>query len=179
MSNLTIHKLICRKIDWTLLIGGSWMVSMTGNFLKKSIVYQATVTTEDSKSDETYVGLTENNFKTRFANNKASFNNLSKRMSTELSKHVWNRKDNNTNFQITYKILKHCIAYKPPSKRCNLCLREKYFIIWKPHLRTLNKRHQLVSSCRHTVKFMLQISSPLLLHNRIFGNGIVSIVTAF
>ena len=41
---------------------------MTGNFLKKSIVHQATVTTEDSKSDETYVGLTENTFKTRFAN---------------------------------------------------------------------------------------------------------------
>ena len=40
-------------------------------------------------------------------------------MSTELSKHVWKFKDNNTNFQITYKILKQSIAYKPPSKRCN------------------------------------------------------------
>ena len=38
---------------------------MTGNSLKKSIVYQATVTKEDSKPDETYVGLTENTFKTR------------------------------------------------------------------------------------------------------------------
>ena len=76
------------------------MVSMTGNCLKKSVVYRATVTTEDRKSDETYVGLTENTFKTRFANHKASFNNLSKRMSTELSKHVCNRKDNNFNFQI-------------------------------------------------------------------------------
>ena len=65
-----IQKLICRKIDW-----GSWMVSMAGNSLKKSNVSQATVTTEDSKPDETYVGLTENTFKTRFANHKASFNN--------------------------------------------------------------------------------------------------------
>ena len=49
----------CPNLPWQgHLIGGSWMVSMTGNFLKKSIVYQATVTTEDSKSDETYVGLT-------------------------------------------------------------------------------------------------------------------------
>ena len=152
---------------------------MTGNFLKKSIVYQANATIEDSKSDETYVGLTENTFKTHFANHKASFNNPSKKMSTELSKRVWNLEDNNTNFKITYKILKQSIAYKVPSKRCNLCLREKYFIICKPHLPTLNKRHEPVPSCRHTVKFMLQISSPLLLHNRIFGNGIVSIVTAF
>ena len=141
--------------------------------------YQATVTTEDCKSNETYVGLTENTFKTRFANHKASFNNPGKRLSTELRKHVWNLKDNNTNFQITYKILKQSIAYKPLSNRCNLCLWEKYFIICKPHLPTHNKRHELVSSCRQTVKFMLQISSPLLLHNRIFGNCVVSIVTAF
>ena len=65
------------------------MVSMTGNSLKKSIVYQATVTTEDSKPDETYVALTENTFKTRFANLKASLNNLSKGMSTELSKNMY------------------------------------------------------------------------------------------
>ena len=44
------------------------MVSMAGNSFKKSNVSQATVTTEDSKPDETYVGLTENTFKTRFAN---------------------------------------------------------------------------------------------------------------
>ena len=62
---------------------------MAGNSLKKTIVYHATVTTEDRKHDKTYVGLTENSFKTRFANHKASFNNLSKRMSTELSKDMY------------------------------------------------------------------------------------------
>ena len=72
-----IQKLICGKIDW-----GSRMVSMAGNSLQKSIVYQANVTTEDSTPDETYVGLTENTFKTRFASHKASFNNPNKRMIT-------------------------------------------------------------------------------------------------
>ena len=42
-----IQKLICGKIDW-----GSRMVSIVGNSLQKSIVYQATVTTEDSTPDE-------------------------------------------------------------------------------------------------------------------------------
>ena len=42
-----IQKLICGKIDW-----GSRMVSIAGNSLQKSIVYQATVTTEDSTPDE-------------------------------------------------------------------------------------------------------------------------------
>ena len=65
---------------------------MNGHCLRNSIVYQATVTTEDSKSDKTYVGLTENIFKTPFTNHKASFNDPSKRMSTELSKYVWSSK---------------------------------------------------------------------------------------
>lgn len=33
---------------------------MTGNCLKSSMVCQATVTTEDSRLSQTYVGLTEN-----------------------------------------------------------------------------------------------------------------------
>ena len=39
--------------------------------------------------------------------------------------------------------------------RCNLCLWEKYFIICKPELAALNKRNELVSSCRHAKKFLL------------------------
>ena len=62
---------------------------MAGNCLISSVVYQATVTTEDNRPAQTYVGLTENSFKARFANHKSSFNNPDKRLSTELSKHVW------------------------------------------------------------------------------------------
>ena len=77
-------------------------------------------------------------------------------MSIELSKHVWNLKESNVNFPITSKILKQDIAYNPSSKRCNLCLREKYFTICKPHLATLNKRNELVSSCRPASKFLFK-----------------------
>ena len=62
---------------------------MAGNCLKSSVVYQATVTTDDNRPAQTYVGLTETLFKARFANHKSSFNDPSKRHSTELSKHVW------------------------------------------------------------------------------------------
>ena len=58
------------------------------------------------------------------------------------------------------RLLKQSIAYKPPSKRCNLCLWEKYFIICKPHLPTLNHRHQLVSSCRHMFNFCYKFQVP-------------------
>ena len=50
-----------------------------GDCLKQSVVYQATVSTKDDRPDQTYVGLTENSFKTRFANHKASFSNPSKK----------------------------------------------------------------------------------------------------
>ena len=41
-------------------------------------------------------------------------------------------------------------------KRCNLCLKEKFLIICPPELSTLNKRNELVSSCRHRNKALLR-----------------------
>ena len=93
---------------------------LAGNCLKESVVYQATVATVDNRPDQTYVGLTENSFKTRFTNHKASFNHPSKRLNTELSKYVWQLKDTKTNFQITWKILKQAAPYNPASNRCSL-----------------------------------------------------------
>ena len=61
----------------------------------QSVVYQATVTTISKtfhKPPQTYIRLTENSFKTRYANHKASFNSYNKRNSTELSKFVWELK---------------------------------------------------------------------------------------
>ena len=134
---------------------------LTGNCLKESVVYQATVATVDNRPDQTYVGLTENSFKTRFTNHKASFNHPSKRLNTELSKYVWQLKDTKTNFQITWKILKQAAPYNPASNRCNLCLWEKYFIICRPDLASLNKRNELITSCRHANKFLLKNFKPV------------------
>ena len=74
--------------------------------LTKSIIYQATVTTNDNKPDQTYVGLTSNAFKTRFNNHKNSFKYRRKKHLTELSNYVWDLKDNNVDFNIKWKILK-------------------------------------------------------------------------
>ena len=50
------------------------------------VVYQATVSTEDGRPAQTYVGLTENSFKPRFANHKSSFNNWKKSLSMEVAR---------------------------------------------------------------------------------------------
>ena len=117
-----------------------------------------TVTRQDNNITETYVGLTENDFKTRYRNHTASFRHAKHRNSTELSKYIWTVKDNNINFFISWRILSSSLPYKSSNKRCNLCLKEKFLIICRPELSSLNKRNELVSSCRHRNKALLRYS---------------------
>ena len=124
---------------------------LAGNCLQSSVIYQATVTRKDSNKEETYIGLTENAFKTRYRNHTALFRNAKHRNSTELSKHIWTLKDNNVDHFISWRILSSHLPYSSSSKRCNLCL-----IIYQPNLSTLNKRNELVSSCRHRSKALLR-----------------------
>ena len=70
---------------------------LDGNCLQSSVIYQATVTRKDNNTTETYIGLTENDFKTRYRNHTASFRHAKHRNSTELSKHIWTLKDNFAN----------------------------------------------------------------------------------
>ncbi|XP_033096832.1 uncharacterized protein LOC117101076, partial [Anneissia japonica] len=74
---------------------------MSGRCLNKSVVYQATVVA-NNKTDQTYAGLTENAFKIRYNNHTASFRNPEK-CNTELSKYIWELKDNNIDYTIKWK----------------------------------------------------------------------------
>ena len=125
---------------------------LDGNCLQPSVIYQATVTRKDNNTTETYVGLTENDFKTRCRNHTATFRYVKRRNSTELGKHIWTLKDNNIEHFISWCILSSHSPYNSSSKRCNLCLKEKFLIICRPELSTLNKRNELVSSRRHRNK---------------------------
>ena len=129
---------------------------LAGNCLQSSVIYQATVTRKDNNKEDTYIGLTENAFKTRYRNHTASFRNAKQRNSTELSKHIWTLKDNNIDHFISWRILSSHQPYSSSSKRCNLCLKEKFVIICQPNLSTLNKRSELMSSCRHRSKALLR-----------------------
>ena len=67
------------------------------------------------------------------------------RNSTELSKHIWTLKDNNIEHFISWRILSSHSPYNSSSKGCNLCLKEKFLIICRPDLSTLNK--SIMNSC--------------------------------
>ena len=79
---------------------------LAGNCLQSSVIYQATVIRKDNKTSQTYVGLTENSFKTKYRNHTSSFRHANNKNSTELSKHIWTLKDENIEHStISWKIL--------------------------------------------------------------------------
>ena len=127
---------------------------LRGECLIKEIVYQAEVTT--SSNTETYVGLTATEFKTRWRNHQQSFTHEKKKNDTELSKYLWQLKEQKKEFTITRKVIEKARAYTNLSKRCNLCIAEKYFIICRPEMATLNKRNELLPTCRHRRKYILR-----------------------
>lgn len=127
---------------------------LNGKCLSENLIYKATV--ESKNKVETYVGLTANTFKTRYQNHKSSFNNERLQHSTELSKHIWSLKEQDIKYNIKWEIICRAQPYTNVTKQCNLCLMEKYFIIFKPDFASLNKRSELVSTCRHARKFMIE-----------------------
>jgi hypothetical protein len=114
------------------------------------------VNTDDDRPPRTYIGLTEGPFKTRYNQHTHTFNHNSKRLSTELSKHVWTLKDQSIGHSIKWHIVKRSRGFNINSGKCNLCIWEKYFIIFKPPLGSLNKRSEMLSTCRHAAKYLLR-----------------------
>ena len=125
--------------------------SLSGEYLTQNVVYQARV--ESPKGKETYIRLIANQFKIRFSNHTASFRNEDKRNATELSKHIWSLKEK---FAVTWKIMARAIPYSNVTKKCSLCITEKFFIICKLGASTVNKTNALASACRHTSKYLIK-----------------------
>ena len=86
--------------------------------------------------------------KDRLYKHNNSFKCESKRNSTELSNFIWGKKKEKINVDLDWSILDKAKPYSPASKKCMLCLTEKYHIIF-PTKNLLNKRNELVTKCRH------------------------------
>ena len=127
---------------------------LDNNCLQRSLVYEATLSTGNEVF--TYLGIAGNTFKERYGGHTSSFRHEDKRSSTELSKKVWALKDNNEDFNVTWKIKKKAPPYRGGAKECSLCLTEKLLIITDTSSNLLNKRTELVSKCRHSNKFLLK-----------------------
>ena len=79
-----------------------------------------------------------------------------KRNATTLSQYIWKLNDKIIPYTLKWKIIARGSWYSVSTKNCNLCLKEKYFIICKPQIATLNNRNELASECRHRKKYLLR-----------------------
>ena len=121
----------------------------------QGVVYQATVTREDTGKTETYTGVTARPFKKRLYEHTQDMNSK-KRKGTSLSNYVWKLKDQKIKYDLSWKILSRRKSFNPSTRRCNLCLREKFCIIFKPEGASLNSRSELYSTCRHRKTLLLE-----------------------
>ena len=123
---------------------------LDGKCLTNNVIYEATVTTTSGITN-TYIGMTENDFKTRYNNHKLSFNRKHSH-DTVLSKRIWELKDTNTSYNLKWCIIKRANAYNGNPSLRNLCLSEKLCILNIQDVSLFNKKSELVTKCRHENK---------------------------
>ena len=131
----------------------------------KNVIYKATVTTENNDSnnkntnegEKIYIGITENTWKSRYNQHKTSFKNVTYNNSTSLSTYIWKLKSEQKIPIIKWEIIGKAYPYSSKSKKCNLCMNEKFRIIYSEQSdKLLNKRNELLSNCRQQNKFILK-----------------------
>ena len=132
---------------------GAESCPLNAQCLSKSIVYKANVTSNNESS--VYIGLASNTFKERYSNHQSSFNHEKYKDKTGLSKYIWQLKNNNQTFKIEWSIAANAPAYNPAIKRCHLFQTEKTLILYNNHHNLLNKKSELLGTCRHRKKHLL------------------------
>ena len=114
------------------------------------IIYQATVTQED-QTEDTYTGLYSTDFKKRLGRHTHTMKDESIQQ-TSLSKFTWSLKRKNKNFEITWKILDRGEPFSP---LFDLCIKEKFHILFELESATINSRDEVYSACRHKHSLLL------------------------
>ena len=121
---------------------------LPGECKQEGVIYQATV--ENIKGEkETYVGLASH-FKSRYYKHRASLETFTPENSTTLSTYYWEEKSNGNQPTVKWKVLERNIpTFNPVTRKCNLCTREKFNIIFNTQLCSLNSRQEMFAHCRH------------------------------
>ena len=127
---------------------------LPGRCLTDKVVYTATVTDENDNI-ETYTGLTCKTFKERHYKHKNSFKYQNSDNSTTLSSYIWGLKDRGVPYSIAWDIIDRAPPFNPNTRKCRLCLKEKYHIMFSRDMASLNLRSEMFNTCRHRLKDLL------------------------
>ena len=129
---------------------------LNGSCQIESIIYKAIVSTDEE--DFEYIGSTEKSFKSRYYNHTKSFRNEKYQNETKLSRCIWDLKENDKNYVLKWNILYKSRPYKCGSRKCDLCLSEKYLIVKHskiPNSKLLNSKKEITNKCRHSNKYKI------------------------
>ena len=107
---------------------------------------------------DTYIGLSEPPFKDRFRNHKSNFKTRNPKNATSLSKHIWKLQDQNIEHDVSWKIVSRAKPFNHVTNYCQLCTIEKYFIISKPEMASINARNEIAGPCLHKHNKLLKKS---------------------
>ena len=131
---------------------------LQGHCLAKNTIYQATVveTLPNGESkEETYVGCCATEWKPRYRNHIKSFTHIRYKGETILSTHIWEIKARGGDYTIAWRILDRGSPFTPVTRACMLCTVEKFYIIRKPKLASLNSRQEVGVHCAHVAMSLL------------------------
>jgi hypothetical protein len=120
-----------------------------GKCQQAGVVYKASVTDNSTGQVDTYIGMTGRTFKERWNEHKHDIKSVSGKEKTKLSIHVWDIKDKGATHDISWELIDKGNTYNPTNKKCLVCLKEKYHIMYSEDPHPLNKRQEVFSSCRH------------------------------
>jgi hypothetical protein len=120
---------------------------LDGKCLSKNIIYHASVVQAD-KTTRNYIGLTSTDFKARLAVHNQSFKNEEINQ-TSLSKHILDLKTQKMDYTVGWTLVDRAKPFSPVSNVCALCIRENFYIMFRPTLADLNSRSEIYSNCRH------------------------------
>ena len=99
------------------------------------VIYRATVT-DQNQNVNTYTGLTGYTFKKRYDGHTYSFRHRGEK-STTLSSHLWDLTDKNIQYNLNWELVDRAQEFNPSTRKCRLCNKEKYYIIFQPEGATL------------------------------------------
>ena len=127
---------------------------LNGLCFKKDVLYKAKCSADGEPTRE-YLGITATTFKKRYGNHKSSFKNKQYSQATTLSSYFWKMKEANKNPKIKFSIVRTIESYTPEAGVCRLCTAEKVEIMRADQRLTLNKKNEIMATCRHRRKFKL------------------------
>ena len=126
---------------------------LDGNCQVDNLVYQTTVEAEND-TKEYYIGLASTTFKARWHTHKSSIKNEEVNQ-TSLSRHIRKLEKKNIKYKLSWKLVDRAKPFSPVSGVCGLCTKEKFYILFRPEMATINSRDEAYSNCRHKLPRLL------------------------